>query len=565
MRASIYARYSSQNQREESIEDQIAACRGSAAARGFTVLDAHVYADHAQSGASPDRPQLQALLAAAKQHLFDLVLVDDLSRLSRSNLFLLVTLADLEYVGVRVVSVADNVDTADEDSTLAIQLRGIFNQLMLSDLRKKTLRGQMGQKQRGFFVGEATYGYRSHPHGEFTVDKSGRSRPQGYLKHREPSEAAVVRRIYEEFAAGVPVTRILRRLNEEGVPRPSSRGSGWAPATVHRILHSPKYIGRWPWNLTGKRRDHTGCSKTYAKDESEHFLKVDEALRIIPQPLWDAVQSRFKEVGRVYPAGKRRGFTAGQGSRSEAYPTYLFNGMLRCACCKSGIVLVGGKSGGYYGCPRAARRVCENRLTVSRSKLERIFLRALRDRLLAPAVIRYALRRVADEVVNLHGDVADIRSRKKAELAAARNELGNLVAFVRRGQISDSAALAAAIAQVEPRVLRLQVEFDALPVDGGSAFPVPPEKWIAERVAELQGLLERRTPDAASVLRRLFGKVDLEPVRPAQGRPYYVAHTALDVFALVDPSGPRGGPDGGSGSFRWWRRRESIRPEVHIS
>ena len=58
------------------------------------------------------------------------------------------------------MSVADGLDSDDEEATLGIQIRGIFNELQLRDLKKKTLRGQMGQKERGFSVGERTYGYK---------------------------------------------------------------------------------------------------------------------------------------------------------------------------------------------------------------------------------------------------------------------------------------------------------------------------------------------------------------------------------------------------------------------
>ena len=553
MRVAVYARYSSENQREESIVDQIASCRRGAAARGWVVLDDHVYADPAHSGASHDRPALLRLLEAAKHQAFDVLFVDDLSRLSRSNLYLLVTLADLEYAGVRLVSVADNLDTADEGATFAIQVRGVFNQMSLSDLRAKTLRGQRGQKDRGFFVGERAYGFRSHPCGDVRVGPGGRARPLGYLMHIHPPEAAVVLRIFEEFAAGVPITRIVANLNRDGVPHPKPRGSGWGPSTVHGILQNLKYTGVWPWNRTGKRRDpRTGRRSSFDKPKSEHVVRNYPNLRIVPQPLWDAVRARKAEVGKVWPGGKRRAFTGDQGSRSQAYPNHLFDGMLRCACCKQAICRVSGKGGGYYGCHGAARRVCDNRLMVSRRKLERIFLRDLRDRLLDPAVIHYALGRLADEAAKLHGNVADIRSRKVAELSAARGELNNLVDFVRRGHASDS--VAAEIAKVESRVSRLQAQLDALPADDGPVLPIPSEEWIAERVVELQALLERRTPKAATVLRRLFGKVYLEPVCPDGERPYYLAHTALDLIALVDPSGPRGGSDGGSGSFRWWTR-----------
>jgi DNA invertase Pin-like site-specific DNA recombinase len=61
-------------------------------------------------------------------------------------------LEELRFNGVRVVSVTDGLDTDDEESAVGIQIRGIFNELQLTDLRKKTFRGQLGQKQRGFVV-----------------------------------------------------------------------------------------------------------------------------------------------------------------------------------------------------------------------------------------------------------------------------------------------------------------------------------------------------------------------------------------------------------------------------
>ena len=161
MNAAIYARYSSENQRPESIADQILSCRRKADECGWVVLDPHIYADEALSGARWDRPGLNRLCEAARNHLFGVLLIDDLSRLARDNFLMLRVILDLGFEGVRVVSVADGVDTADVNATLNLQLRGVFNELALKDLKAKTLRGQLGQKARGFFVGEATFGYRS--------------------------------------------------------------------------------------------------------------------------------------------------------------------------------------------------------------------------------------------------------------------------------------------------------------------------------------------------------------------------------------------------------------------
>ena len=137
MPAAVYARYSSENQRPESIIDQVSAFRRLAKEQSLTIADERIYADEAQSGARSDRPALSALLAAAGSGVFDVVLVDDLSRLARDNHLMLSIIAELHFEGIRVISVADGLDSDDEQSTLAIQVRGIFNELPASRSQEK--------------------------------------------------------------------------------------------------------------------------------------------------------------------------------------------------------------------------------------------------------------------------------------------------------------------------------------------------------------------------------------------------------------------------------------------
>ena len=225
-RAAIYARYSSESQRPESVEDQLLTCRRMAEVRGFSVLDPHIYVDRAQSGVRRDRIGLIGLLESASTGQFDVVLVDDLSRLARDNQLMQSLVAEFSFHGVHVVSVADGLDSGDEDALLEIQMRGVFNELYLADLRQRTLRGQRGQKERGFFVAEAIFGYRSRPVGEVRLDRRGRYRPQGYTMGVEPDEARVVVRIYTEFAEGRSAREIARSLAREGAPSPSASKKG---------------------------------------------------------------------------------------------------------------------------------------------------------------------------------------------------------------------------------------------------------------------------------------------------------------------------------------------------
>ena len=85
MKVAIYTRYSSENQSEKSIDDQIRVCKKYAENNNMTVEDRHIYVDEAVSGSIIDRPGLQSLQIAAENKEIEGVIVDDLSRLSRSN------------------------------------------------------------------------------------------------------------------------------------------------------------------------------------------------------------------------------------------------------------------------------------------------------------------------------------------------------------------------------------------------------------------------------------------------------------------------------------------------
>ena len=558
MLAAIYARYSSENQRPESIEDQVAACRRLAGQRGFTIVEDHVYSDQAQSGARKDRPGLAALLSAAERGQFQVVLVDDLSRLARDNYLMLSVLAELHFAGVRVVSVADGLDSHDEEATLGIHIRGIFNELQLRDLKNKTLRGQIGQKQRGFSVGERTYGYRSVAVGATRLDKKGRLRPEGYKMEIDPRETAIVLRIFRAYVEGLSVIRIVRLLNEEGVPGRFRSRKGWSPATVSRMLDNEKYIGRWVWNKTERRRDpRTGQRRCFPKPASEWVIQEDKSLRIVPQELWEQVRTRRKEVRRSWPGGiGQRGFSSQQGSREKCFPTHLLSGAMVCGKCGATIALVSGKGGGYYGCLGATKGACDNKLLVRRSLVEKTILDTVQERLSDPHHIEYVLRRVAAEVGKLYTHVPESIRLKETELTAEERRLANFVDFIGEGR--GSRTLAQALFESERRVGALKEELESLHRCRGKVFQVPPQEWIQEQLTKLKEILERNADRSGLLLRKLLGPLRLEPTCGEDtDRPFYKATTSINTLALLDPLMESDGREGSSNSLQWWRRGES--------
>ena len=414
-----------------------------------------------------------------------------------------------------MISVADGLDSDDEESTVAIQVRGIFNELQLRDLKKKTLRGQIGQKERGFFVGEKTFGYRSVPVGEMKMDKKGRPRPDGYKMEIEPKEAAVILRIFTSYAEGMSLTQIVETFNEENVPGSIRSAKGWSPATISRILDNEKYAGGWIWNRTESRRDpKTGRRRRrFDKPESEWVINEDEELRIVTKPPWNIVRDRRKEMHRTWPGGNgKRGFSKEQGSRQAHFPTHLLAGSMVCGSCGATIAQVSGKSGGYYGCLAATKGACDNKTLVRRTLAEKVIIGAIQEQIEDPDHIAYVLRRVEEEVAKLRSDLPDTLKLKEAELTAEQRRLANFVDFIGEGR--GSQALAKALVETERRVEQLADEVEALRRGRDKIFRPPPIEWIKDRLINIQQVLEQRTARSAKTLRSLLGPIRLELVTP---------------------------------------------------
>jgi len=147
----------------------------------MTLSDEHIYIDEAISGCLVNRAALQVVEEAVENKEFEAVVIDDSSRLSRSNHQMLTLVLKFDYHQVKIISVSDGIITDEENSKLGIHIRGLINELYLDDLRKKTMRGLEGQKIRGFSTGENVYGYYSKPVGELKLNKRGQPKYEGMV------------------------------------------------------------------------------------------------------------------------------------------------------------------------------------------------------------------------------------------------------------------------------------------------------------------------------------------------------------------------------------------------
>jgi site-specific DNA recombinase len=217
VKVAIYARYSSDNQRDASIADQLRVCRAFAERQGWGICEE--YADHAVSGATLLRAGFQALMRDALNRRFDVVLAESLDRFSRDQEDTAGLFKRLTFAGVNIVTLAEG-----DITHLHIGFKGTMNALFLKDLAEKTHRGLRGRIEDGKSAGGLCYGYRvvkTFNAGAVTTGE----------REIEPAEARLVERIFRDFIAGVSPKQIAKNLNREGIAGPF--GGAWSPSTIY--------------------------------------------------------------------------------------------------------------------------------------------------------------------------------------------------------------------------------------------------------------------------------------------------------------------------------------------
>jgi site-specific DNA recombinase len=224
MKAAIYARYSSENQRDASIADQFRICRELAQRQGWHI--AAEYSDHAVSGATIMRPGFQAMMREALQKKFDIVMAEALDCFSRDQEDTAGLFKRLTFAGVNIVTLAEG-----DITHLHIGLKGTMNALFLKELAEKTRRGLRGRIELGKAGGGVSFGYRIVRRFENGVVTTGE-------REIVPEEAAIVLRIFNDYRAGASPKQIAKALNAEGVRGRVERSGARARFTEIRSVAS---------------------------------------------------------------------------------------------------------------------------------------------------------------------------------------------------------------------------------------------------------------------------------------------------------------------------------------
>lgn len=421
MRVAIYARYSSDNQRDASITDQLRVCRMHAEKQGWEVVEE--YTDHAISGASLLRPGIQALISDATRGRFQYVLAEAMDRLSRDQEDIAGFFKRMAYGDVKIVTLSEG-----EVSHLHIGLKGTMNALFLKDLADKTRRGQRGRVELGKSGGGNAYGY------DVVKKFDGNGEPVRGDRTINEFEAEIVRRICREYAAGKSAKRIAFELNKDGIAAPS--GGDWGFSTINGnakrgngILNNEMYVGKIVWNRQRFIKDpDTGKRQARMNPESEWVIQDVPELRILDEELWLAVKDRQEAVK------KNRSNEGENHFRDRRRPKYLFSGLTKCSYCGGGYTMI---SADLVGCATARNKgTCDNRKSIRRDKLEARVLNALRYHLMEPELFKEFCDEFTREMNRLRMEARSTIDAAEAEVKRIDRELERILDLYLKEAIS---------------------------------------------------------------------------------------------------------------------------------
>ena len=309
MTAVIYARYSSDSQREASIEGQLRDCKDYAEKNGITVVG--TYIDRAYSAKTDDRPDFQRMIKDSGKKIFDVVLVWKLDRFARNRFDAVNYKYQLEKNGVHLVSAMEPISQGPEGIMVESMLIGMA-EYYSAELALKVARGERENALQCKYNGGVV------PLG-FTIGKEDR------LYHIDPETAPIVQEIFTRYADGEPAEKIAASLNERGLR--TRTGKPFVKNSFFQIFRNRRYIGEYRY-----------------KD----IVTPGGIPAIVDQDLFDRVQQRF-EQNRI-----------AHGRPAKEDVSYLLTTKLFCGKCGT---LMGGESGTshmgntyyYYKCGNAKR------------------------------------------------------------------------------------------------------------------------------------------------------------------------------------------------------------------
>jgi site-specific DNA recombinase len=347
----------------------------------------------------------------------------------------------------------------------------------------------------------------------------------------DPAQAAIVRRIFEEYVAGRSPRAIATDLNRESVPSP--RGGTWNASTInghrqrlHGILQNPLYAGKMIYGrLTYRKDPETGTREPRVVDAGR-WVHIDmPEWQIVSTDVWEKAQRMRARHSTTRPHQARR-------------PRHLLSGLLRCGVCGGAYTM---RSSDRLGCvAHREKGTCNNNHTVLLAELQSRVLGGLKERMLAPELFAEFVKEYRRVLKRLQTDQGEKRESVFRQLATVMNRIARVVDAIADG--TASAALKAKLSELELEKARLEAEQQAIndTVSVPDIHPNLPELY-RRRVADIERALTETEAERAAASEILRSLIECIVVYPGAHRGETVIAVEGSIPAILDFANRRQG------------------------
>ena len=409
-RAVAYGRYSTDMQREESIDAQFRAIRDYCNRNKIELVS--TYADEGISGTTDNRPQFQQMIKDAELGAFDYVIVHKLDRFSRSKYDSAIYKRKLKLAGVQLLSVLENLDGSPESLILESVLEGMseyYSKNLSREVKKGMRENALKCKFNG---GTPPLGY------DIDDDKN-------YVINAHEAEA--IKLIFDMFTKNHSYSDMMRKLNSLGYK--TKRGREFTRNSFYEILNNERYIGIYFYSkedydgFRGKRNYHK-------KRDKSNMIRIENGVpAIIDKETWAKAQEKLQNNKKLSKQNKNGRF-------------YLLTGLLFCGECDSPMsgtkrINSAGHAYYYYRCNHQKRTHRCKTLSIRADKVEKQVLDCFEDVIFTKAnkdaIINSMLKFLDKET-----DTTDQKKSLEKELAATEKQIENILDAIMNGISSPS-------------------------------------------------------------------------------------------------------------------------------
>jgi site-specific DNA recombinase len=503
-KAVIYARYSSDNQREESIDAQIRGIKEYAEKNNIQIV--RVYTDEARSATIDNRPSFLQMINDSKLGGFDLVIVHKLDRFARNRYDSAFYRRELKKNGVQIISVTENLDDSPESIILESVLEGMA-EYYSRNLAREVMKGMKETAyQCKHTGGKPPLGYDVGKNKKYVINAH---------------EAEAVRLMFEMYANGAGYVQIINGLRQGGYKTQTGRAFG--KNSIHDILKNEKYRGVYIFNRSEQKINGKRNHRKNKKEED--IIKIEGGMpRIIDDETWKLVQAKMSN-------NKKGAYSAKE--------VYLLSGLIYCAKCGGAMTGTRRRAGrnkdlyiSYECSTRKRTKGCDMK-AVNRDYVENIVIEHLEKNIFSPDALNKLVIKISQYAAAQNKEINQDIKLFTNQLTGVQTEINNIVNAIAAGMFHPAMKEKMDELETKKAILTMKIEEAKLQAQAHA----PTEEMIRKYLQKDADIKNKSLEEQKRIIQTYVKKV-------------VVYENTIDVATIVTL-------DGGGGGSRTRVRRPS--------